>query len=594
MFEHDDRQGSRLRSAEPTRARALCLTVSLLCAGAWTGRAAIVEGCGQTAVPVDCRKSVTVIKTGPSPLVVTVPRVPIVVRLNTLSGPEPLRACPRPATVLGGTVTVRLICRPPAPAAARTFMATVPIPPRGSGPQTGLIGVSVPIDPPPLPPRTLCFVTALAIVNWSEDSSNPAVDQMQTGDTNVCFVDESPDIAGEPRLDMRVADATPECPRGVQTITDVTLINNDLSNSVALRLSSDAAQRGRLPESANGALDGTYSVSSPSTGDDFPIAFDTDLPASGILPMPADPASYNQRAIQQDVTIPKGGNLTVRVVSNSWTMCADGSCAEFGMIAEGEFDDGDPVLACVSWTVSLRAGSSCPSAATEVACCLGDGSCRESLPSDCVRDGGTPGDGNSACQGDNLPANGTDDACEANEEDRVFPVQACCFHNRPCRDLDPRTCSADGGTPQGPGASCATARCPEIGACCFDDGTCEPESAPVCAAKGGEHHGGGTPCAAVDCTPAGPTGACCFAADSQCEVQTPARCRDRRGRYHGDGSTCRGDDDGDGFDDTCAPSAVPMPATSATGRLASIVLLALLTGLVLWRSHADRSRRCAR
>jgi len=60
------------------------------------------------------------------------------------------------------------------------------------------------------------------------------------------------------------------------------------------------------------------------------------------------------------------------------------------------------------------------------------------------------------------------------------PREACCFRDGSCLDLDPAACRSAGGTPQGPGTSCATVQCPPPPAC--DD--CPPGSIPLVDADG--------------------------------------------------------------------------------------------------------------
>lgn len=54
-----------------------------------------------------------------------------------------------------------------------------------------------------------------------------------------------------------------------------------------------------------------------------------------------------------------------------------------------------------------------------------------------------------------LNMNGVPDECE------FAPNEGCCFSDGTCSDLPPSSCTASGGTPQGPGSTCATANCPQ-------------------------------------------------------------------------------------------------------------------------------------
>jgi hypothetical protein len=79
--------------------------------------------------------------------------------------------------------------------------------------------------------------------------------------------------------------------------------------------------------------------------------------------------------------------------------------------------------------------------------------------------------------------------------------EACCFPDDSCGDYIPLACTAEGGSPQGPGTNCATVTCeaaaPE--ACCLPDGTCMDVDPANCAEAGGVPRGSGTTCADVTC-----------------------------------------------------------------------------------------------
>ncbi len=78
--------------------------------------------------------------------------------------------------------------------------------------------------------------------------------------------------------------------------------------------------------------------------------------------------------------------------------------------------------------------------------------------------------------------------------------EACCFDDGSCSDLNPDTCSAQGGTPQGSGSDCATTECPlPPEACCFPEGNCVDLTAADCDGQGGTTQGAGTSCAVEGC-----------------------------------------------------------------------------------------------
>jgi hypothetical protein len=153
------------------------------------------------------------------------------------------------------------------------------------------------------------------------------------------------------------------------------------------------------------------------------------------------------------------------------------------------------------------------------ACCLPDGACIVRTAVVCAGAGGV-------YYGDWLP-------CEANT--CPSPLQACCIPSGCFLDL-PTSCTAIGGTPQGPGTTCDEVVCPPVGqgACCFLDGSCAIRTPSSCASSGGVYAGNGTACATTNC--AAP-GACCFA-DGSCAVRVPADCASEGGVYAGEEVPC--------------------------------------------------------
>ncbi|HUU84067.1 MAG TPA: S8 family serine peptidase [Phycisphaerae bacterium] len=88
------------------------------------------------------------------------------------------------------------------------------------------------------------------------------------------------------------------------------------------------------------------------------------------------------------------------------------------------------------------------------------------------------------------------DVCEA-----LVGLEACCLANNGCADALPAACTANSGTPQGPGTTCATSGCAATEACCF------PGPAPLCAdmlpmncqMAAGFPQGPGTNCTTTQC-----------------------------------------------------------------------------------------------
>jgi hypothetical protein len=120
--------------------------------------------------------------------------------------------------------------------------------------------------------------------------------------------------------------------------------------------------------------------------------------------------------------------------------------------------------------------------------------------------------------------------------------EACCFPTGSCQDLLPPDCVAQGGSPQGPGTSCATVTClppPDpTGACCFPDGSCVVLTAADCGAAGGSYQGDNVACA-TDLCAANRIGACCMTGGA-CQEMTSTQCAQMQGTYKGDDTACGG------------------------------------------------------
>ena len=74
----------------------------------------------------------------------------------------------------------------------------------------------------------------------------------------------------------------------------------------------------------------------------------------------------------------------------------------------------------------------------------------------------------------------------------VLDCQACCLGDGSCTDTLPGECGAAGGQPKGLGTECASTQCTE--ACCLDDGSCEDVPRPSCEQRPGNPQGAGTTC----------------------------------------------------------------------------------------------------
>lgn len=160
------------------------------------------------------------------------------------------------------------------------------------------------------------------------------------------------------------------------------------------------------------------------------------------------------------------------------------------------------------------------------ACCIAQyGLCEMVLPDSCTAHGGTPQGPGSFCIPNPCPE----------------PVMACCASDGSCTLETPTNCLLAGGTPQGFGTTCDPNPCADIQACCLF-GSCQMISATTCAASGGIPQGPGSVCEQVVC-PA--TEACCIA--GFCIELDPAQCTQAGGTPQGPGTGCD--------PDPCAPAA---------------------------------------
>jgi serine protease len=121
------------------------------------------------------------------------------------------------------------------------------------------------------------------------------------------------------------------------------------------------------------------------------------------------------------------------------------------------------------------------------ACCFTGGGCTDTTPANCTANSGTPQGPGTACATTTCPAGP--------------PTEACCYPQGNCADVTPAVCTSGGGTPQGPGTTCATTTCPMTEACCFPGfpPTCADMSAMNCQLAGGLPEGPGTQCATTVC-----------------------------------------------------------------------------------------------
>lgn len=177
------------------------------------------------------------------------------------------------------------------------------------------------------------------------------------------------------------------------------------------------------------------------------------------------------------------------------------------------------------FTTNPRTCYGAPPPATE-ACCFFDGSCQNLIAADCTAQGGTPQGPGTSCGGIFCPP--------------PPAREACCFADGSCVEANVGACPA-GSTPQGSGTNCSPNLCPPpppvTEACCFVGGACQDLTTGDCAAAGGISQGPGTVCATTVCPLPEPRGACCIG--TQCVIATAAECASAGGLYQGDNTTCQ-------------------------------------------------------
>ena len=113
---------------------------------------------------------------------------------------------------------------------------------------------------------------------------------------------------------------------------------------------------------------------------------------------------------------------------------------------------------------------------------------------------------------------------------------------------------ANGGSPGGPGSTCANTVCEAIEACCLPGGACKELPPFECEATGGKPLGPNSVCEGdadgnkID--DACERQACCLP-NGECAETTPGTCREEGGGPLGVGTICLGDVDRNGIDDAC-------------------------------------------
>ncbi len=304
------------------------------------------RACHGTTPPPVC--GVTGIMVKVTPFVFVVPPAPVTINIPV----SVIMACvPSNCATLGlSTATINLVPFGGGPVVATGSVMFVPL---GCSANATTTQINVPIT---VPAGTAGLFRAVGTTTVPTTAPNlpPGTVTVFGGDTVVSFVEQAPGQPGVPRLDLKLIDPDPANPfivagPGGQVAATYRLTNHDPSNSVTVTLTASSKQGARLP-TGNAAV---YSVAAPVSGDDFPIAFDA---AACSIPLPADPANFEQAPITQTVTLAAGATRDVKVSSRSYPMCPSGSCSEQAMLAQGSFANGDPVEACASTAHVVQVG----------------------------------------------------------------------------------------------------------------------------------------------------------------------------------------------------------------------------------------------
>jgi len=146
----------------------------------------------------------------------------------------------------------------------------------------------------------------------------------------------------------------------------------------------------------------------------------------------------------------------------------------------------------------------------------------------------------------------------------AYAIEACCFPDGHCEDLEPSMCLQRGGQPMGPGTNCLVVICPlhELGACCYGDffTQCVVVDPQTCDLQfQGQWKGPGTNCDDLNgnyvadvCEGGTELGACCYGTVAPlCVITDPITCEQQfYGQWMGPGTNCD-DLNGNNIADIC-------------------------------------------
>lgn len=335
---------------------------------------AIVIACMPSAQPPKCPQSIFIGKFAPAMVVIPpggIPfRVPIGMTPFVTWDPGP----PQCAQPVAASTTYTLTCTPFAPAGPafvvgpQTFGLPAPVAPGfqpvalGGGTPPGTVPFAMPAGTPP----SVCLVMGTYDVTFGAGIGGGLLSG--AGDTEVCLVEPSPLDDTEPRLDMEFLqpmDGPVQFHAGDQAYVFVKVANNDLTHEARFSITSDGNQVAGLPVgyaddgAAYGAFEafsGVFRQANPDA-DVFPAQLfggNAPLPFDRVPGSPLQPADQ-QPILQTDFVLGPGEVDIIGLAINSFGACADGSCNERNLHAEGVFvptsgiGDSDPLRGCVSF-----------------------------------------------------------------------------------------------------------------------------------------------------------------------------------------------------------------------------------------------------
>ncbi len=172
------------------------------------------------------------------------------------------------------------------------------------------------------------------------------------GDTCICIVEPSDADPMLPRLDLE--NITPDGPGGTQVHpgdaqSNTYVITNNRAVPCTVDLIGQNDQRGGVPGviPSGAVIVDPFSFADPGPGDDYPIAFDINVP-DPCLPLPALPQlATNSFDIMPPLVIDPFSSVQFDVHSRGWQLCETGSGCEQVLEGSVRWTDGQFNQICV-------------------------------------------------------------------------------------------------------------------------------------------------------------------------------------------------------------------------------------------------------